>query len=42
MVDENQLDVSQIKSIDQARIATAYFSPSGFSNIAKAIVTFLR
>ena len=35
--DENQLDSFQIINIEQARIATAYFSPSGFSNIAKAI-----
>ena len=34
---ENQSDLLNENNIDQARIATAYFSPSGFGNIAKAM-----
>ena len=35
--DETQSDSLSSNKIDQARIATAYFSPAGFSSIAKAI-----
>ena len=35
--DETQLNFLSFKKIDQARIATAYFSPVGFSSIAKSI-----